>query len=181
MAHEFEVELDEGLKYIQYASEVIELVDEHGMNFSRVGRSLGIDPTMAKHAYKFGKQGLKTTQAAQTPDTGKHAQQDSFRQTQGPEVARRRDELDQPFHVIAEAMGVTRETARKAYLHHHRQLIEKTGDLEKLKDLGCNRRISLTKLRQVREMLKAGHTVNEVSAEVGCSKTVIYREKRELD
>ena len=32
----------------------------------------------------------------------------------------------------------------------------------------------------IREMLKAGHSVNEVAAEVGYSKKVIYREKRKL-
>jgi Helix-turn-helix domain of resolvase len=92
------------------------------------------------------------------------------------EVARRRDELDQTFEKIAEEMGVTHETARKASLYHHWQHTEQTGDLERLKDLGWNRRMSLTKLKRIRELLEAGRSVNEIADEVGCSETVIYRE-----
>ncbi|MEZ6192137.1 MAG: helix-turn-helix domain-containing protein [Phycisphaerales bacterium] len=144
------------------------------MNVTEAARVLGIDPQTARHAYKFGIRGWKVGQ----PDPNQGLQERAFRNTKGAEVARRRDELDQPFHVIAEAMGVTRETARKAYLRHHRLVAEETGQLERLNDLGCNRQMSLTKLWRVRKMLQAGHTVNQIASEVGCSKGMVYREKR---
>lgn len=176
MAQNAEVELDEDLKYMRYAPQVLELVDGKGMSCSQAALVLGINEALTRQALKFARHGLKTTQA----DPNQRSLADAFMRTQGPEVARRRDELDQPFHVIAEAMGVTRETARKAYLRHHRKVAEQTGDTERLKDLGCNRNMSLTKLWRVRELLKAGHSVNEIVAEVGCSKTMVYREKRKL-
>tara|TARA_R110002111_G_scaffold167555_1_gene233470 strand:+ start:41 stop:571 length:531 start_codon:yes stop_codon:yes gene_type:complete len=176
MASQTELALDAVPAYVQYAKEVLRLVNEEHMNSTEAARSLGIDPQTARQAYKFSKHGLKSDDV--DPNHGK--QETSFKRTQGAEVAHRRDELDQPFHVIAEAMGVTRETARKSYNLHHQQIAEKTGDTERLKDLGRNSRMSLTKRQRIREMLKAGHSVNEVVAEVGCSKTVVYREKRKL-
>ena len=54
MSIEAEAELDETPKYVQRAPEVVHLVRELGLNFSQAAKVMGIYPTDARNAYKFG-------------------------------------------------------------------------------------------------------------------------------
>src|SRR5690606_2912172 len=113
--------------------------------------------------------GLITTEQAPAGTPG-NAIRLTFSQRYGSEVARRRDELQQSLETIATDLGVGVRAVHAAYRSHHLTQAEAGADTARLYDLARGRRISLPMLTRIRQLLAEGRPVNEIVAEVGCSK-----------
>lgn len=175
------VELGYKHKYVQLAEdEAFMKLLRQGRNAHEISRILGHSYEMVVDAIRFAKTGERPV--PRSPRLKKYSRRKMKREPRyiasAREVARLKDEEGHTFPVIARKLGMSSDTASRAYNRFHAQKLRDAADRGLPIPKARYSHVGYNKLREIQKLAIEGVKPSEIAARVGCSAQTVLRARK---
>ena len=175
-----EVVIDKLPKYEFLAAEFQKL-QQSGTSKTALASAFGLSPKVVTQTLEFAKTGERpTAQPAKRSSDGQNSKATKYKDI-APRVAELRDVQRKHIDWIAEHLGVSEGTVRRAYDYAHPEAVRKAVAEKAAIKRGRFTHLDHTIFEKIRELSGQGQSPKEIAAVVGCGVSTVRREVWRLE
>ena len=176
-----EVVIDKLPKYELLATEFQKLL-QGGASKTALASAYGLAPKVVTQTLEFAKTGERPTAqpAKKKSSDGQNSKATKYKDL-APRVAELRDVQMKHIDWIAEHLGVTEGTVRRAYDYAHPEAVRKAVAEKAAVKRGRFTHLDHTIFEKIRELSGQGQSPKEIAAVVGCGVSTVRREVWRLE
>ncbi len=176
-----EVVIDKLPKYELLAAEILEL-QQSGTSPNALAASYGTTWSAISETLEFAKSGKRPTRASAKKQSskGQNSKATKYKDL-APRVAELRDVQTKHIDWIAEHLGVSEGTVRRAYDYAHPEAVRKAVAEKTAVKRGRFTHLDHTIFEKILEMSGQGQSPQEIAAVVGCGVSTVRRELWRLE
>jgi site-specific DNA recombinase len=163
-------------RHEELAAKVAELW-ARGASIEAIAGALGEPWQIVKDALAFAQSGIRPVTKHPGRRTGERTGPPSYQRI-ALEVVRLRDREHRAFGKIAQALGVSVSTVRRAYDHLRPEAAERAAGDGTRPQRGFFRRLTPEVVGRVRAVLAEGRSAADIAEAVGCGLSSVHRECR---